>query len=226
MNDLWEPCFLAADVKLVHKLVSSKNFTVYWNTDEELVGSRNEDAILEYLFNGIHRSTVDSGQNENEEGQQHTEHDNQPPRFQYILSPVSTELKLTINKSNEPDMDIPKVCEARCYAYFACKRWLIMYVSDTSDVLRGTSHGNICGEAISRPSKFRRNGQELQSPSRVCETSPNQRKLEYQSSMAFCWYENLGRMLVCGPTLLENNSINSEWSKRATENSVGKGLVC
>lgn len=92
-DSAWKPAFLTTEHELVHKLVEIKNLAVYWDTDATFM-SYQSTAELSKKLNDLILSYEDSKKTA------------KAPH--YIVRPVSSELKVIINKERLPNMEIPK----------------------------------------------------------------------------------------------------------------------
>ena len=85
-DNKWSPTFLTATHSLIHKLISLKNLTVYWNSNDKPI----DNSEIESLLNKLLYS------------------DQYKPLHQYLLNPINGNLKLTINKNQIREKQQPK----------------------------------------------------------------------------------------------------------------------
>jgi vacuolar protein sorting-associated protein 13A/C len=75
---------------IIHKLVSLKNFSVYWNPERDFLSFKNSAEMGKFMSEMIFR-----------------EKQTQLPEHCYIMKPISGSLQVRLNKNEIPDMKIP-----------------------------------------------------------------------------------------------------------------------
>eukprot|EP01117_Protostelium_nocturnum_P009173 TRINITY_DN3284_c0_g1_i3.p1 TRINITY_DN3284_c0_g1~~TRINITY_DN3284_c0_g1_i3.p1 ORF type:complete len:3093 (+),score=888.87 TRINITY_DN3284_c0_g1_i3:80-9358(+) len=84
----WNQKFVE-DVTIIHKLISLRNLSVYWDTKEPFLKFKNSQELGELLKKLIPT-------------------DQEKPSHTYVMKPVSGELKLILNKNNA-NLDVPQI---------------------------------------------------------------------------------------------------------------------
>jgi len=89
-NDKWEPTFISTPEKLVHKLVSLKNLSVYWNSGDKFISqSSNMLGELEMMiYQDIQKIK---------------------PKHHYLIQPICGDLKAYLYMSDDINLSIPKI---------------------------------------------------------------------------------------------------------------------
>ena len=91
-DENWQSSFLSSTVgaTIVHKLVSLKNLAMYWNSGVKPSQFKSDDHMRKKMADWIHTDTHEQS-------------------HQYLLSPISADLKIVLNRDPLPDMNIPKM---------------------------------------------------------------------------------------------------------------------
>ena len=85
----WNPTFLHHHSPLVHKLIELKNFAMYWDSNTKFIDYYNSEDMAEELENLVQTNKRNVNHH-------------------YLLNPISSTLRIVINKSETPDMSIPQ----------------------------------------------------------------------------------------------------------------------
>lgn len=85
-NEEWNPVFLMSEHKLIYKLVSLKNLSIYWNSSEERLKFESLNEMSQLLNNMIYNQS----------------------NHHHILNPICGSLKMVLNKNYVSDKQLPK----------------------------------------------------------------------------------------------------------------------
>ncbi|VDP11245.1 unnamed protein product, partial [Onchocerca flexuosa] len=94
-DENWNETIHKEVVKVVYKLVSLKNFAIYWNSDSKLISDSNDSAVISQTMN----DDIVIGSRK-------------PLGYKYMLEPINMQVKLALNQKPETDnsnWQIPKI---------------------------------------------------------------------------------------------------------------------
>eukprot|EP01088_Endostelium_zonatum_P014922 TRINITY_DN3449_c0_g1_i2.p1 TRINITY_DN3449_c0_g1~~TRINITY_DN3449_c0_g1_i2.p1 ORF type:complete len:3344 (+),score=882.14 TRINITY_DN3449_c0_g1_i2:209-10240(+) len=89
----WNPAFLSESTPIVHKIVQLRNLAVYWDSAHPFLEYYNTRELSDIMDRLIYQSSRSLN----------------PPTHHYIVQPISSVLKVVMNKSDIPDLNIPKI---------------------------------------------------------------------------------------------------------------------